>query len=204
MFGIAGTSSTSQVAESSNLEPPQSSNITPAFDAQDSFSQCTQGTNDFDLQNILESLTRSAVQNSSALPVQSPTAHLPSSSSTLTLQSLQQPCISLPSMSFLPTTVSLPATTVSQTNSQGQLVLGTGVNFNIRPPSILQSLPVVSNIGSPTPRRTANRNSKPFTLKLSSFEIEIPKELIPKLTIFQKVYLMTCLNVPPVKLDLEV
>ena len=38
----------------------------------------------------------------------------------------------------------------------------------------------------------------------SSFEIEIPKELIPKLTIFQKVYLMTCLNVPPVKLDLEV
>ena len=38
----------------------------------------------------------------------------------------------------------------------------------------------------------------------SSFEIEIPKELISKLTIFQKVYLMTCLNVPPVKLDLEV
>ena len=38
----------------------------------------------------------------------------------------------------------------------------------------------------------------------SSFEIEIPKELIPKLTIFQKVYLMTCLNVPPMKLDLEV
>ena len=113
LVGIVGTSSTSQVAESSNLEPPQSSNITPALDAQDSFSQCTQGTNDFDLQSILESLTRSAVQNSSALPVQSPTAHLPSSSSTLTLQSLQQPCISLPSMSFPPTTVSLPASTVS-------------------------------------------------------------------------------------------
>ena len=152
----------------------------------------------------------------------------------------------------------------SRATSQGQLVLGTGVNFNIRPPSILQSLPVVSNIGIPTPRRTANRNSKPFTLKLrtkqikicqscckdyegendtlglvvahperkwisnpvtgaqfwgkesnshyhahvmclkkveSSFEIEIPKELI---TIFQKVYLMTCLNFPPMKLDLEV
>ena len=255
------------MAESSNLEPPQSSNITPALDAQDSFSQCTQGTNDFDLQNILESLTHSAVHNSSALPVQSPTAHLPSSSSTLTLQSLQQPCISLLSMSFPPTTVSLPASSVSQANSQGQLVLGTGVNFNIRPLSVLQSLPVVSNIGSPTPGRTANRNSIPFTLKLrtkqikicqscrkdyegendtlglvvahperkwisnpvtgaqfwgkesnshyhahvmclkkaeSSFEIEIPKELIPKLTIFQKVYLMTCLNVPPMKLDLEV
>ena len=39
LVGIAGTSSTSQVAESSNLEPPQSSNITPALDAQDSFSQ---------------------------------------------------------------------------------------------------------------------------------------------------------------------
>ena len=169
-------------------------------------------------------------------------------------------------MSFPPTTVSLPASTVSQATSQG-LVLGTAVNFNIRPPSVLQSLPVVSNIGSPTPGRTANRNSKPFTLKLrtkqikicqscrkdyegeidtlglvvarperklisnpvtgaqfwgkesnshyhahvmclqkgeSSFEIEIPKELIPKLTNFQKVYLMTCLNVPPMKLDLEV
>ena len=35
---------------------------------------------------------------------------------------------------FPPTTVSLPASTVSQANSQGQLVLGTGVNFNIRPP----------------------------------------------------------------------
>ena len=38
----------------------------------------------------------------------------------------------------------------------------------------------------------------------SSFEIEIPKELIPKITIFQKVYLMTCLNFPPMKLDIEV
>ena len=126
-----------QVAESSNLETPQSSNITPALDAQDSLSQCTQGTNPFDLQNILESLTRSAVQNSSALPVQSPTAHLSPSSSTLTLQSLQQPCTSLPSMGFPPTTVSLPASTVSQATYQGQLVLGTGVNFNIRPPSVL-------------------------------------------------------------------
>ena len=44
LVGIAGTSSTSQVAESSNLEPPQSSNITPALDAQDSLSQCTQGS----------------------------------------------------------------------------------------------------------------------------------------------------------------
>jgi len=120
-----------KMAESSNLEPPQSSNITPALDAQDSLSQCTHGTNDFDLQSILESITCSAVQKSSALPVQSPTAHLPSSSSTLTLQSLQQPCISLPSMSFPPTTVSLPASTVSQATSPGQLVLGTGVNFNI-------------------------------------------------------------------------
>ena len=32
----------------------------------------------------------------------------------------------------------------------------------------------------------------------SSFEI-----LLSKLTIFQKVYLMTCLNIPYVKLDLE-
>ena len=45
LVGIAGTSNTSQVAESSNLEPPQLSNITPALDAQDSFFQCTQGTN---------------------------------------------------------------------------------------------------------------------------------------------------------------
>jgi len=131
---------------------------------------CTQGTNDFDL---LESLTCSAVQKSSALPVQSPTAHLPSSSSTLTLQSLQQPCISPPSVSFPPTTVSLPASTVSQATSPGQLVLGTGVNFNIRPPSILQSLPVVSNTGNPTPGCTANRNSKPFTIKLRTKQIKI-------------------------------
>ena len=46
LVGIAGTSNTSQVAESSNLEPPQLSNITPALDAQDSFFQCTQGTNE--------------------------------------------------------------------------------------------------------------------------------------------------------------
>ena len=37
----------------------------------------------------------------------------------------------------------------------------------------------------------------------SSFEIEVPKELIPKLTIFQKVGLMLCLKVPSTKLHLE-
>ena len=59
LVGTAGTvtSSISQLAESYNLEPPQSSNIIHALDAQDSLSQCTQGTNDFDLQSILESLT---------------------------------------------------------------------------------------------------------------------------------------------------
>ena len=36
----------------------------------------------------------------------------------------------------------------------------------------------------------------------SSFEIEIPKEL--NLTIFQKVYLITCLKIPSTNLDLEV
>ena len=199
---------------------------------------------------------------------QSPLTPLPSDSATssVAFNTLQQPCVSLPSITLHSNTISLPASTVSQATSQGQLVLGSGVNFNISPPSVLQSLPVASNIGNPTAGRTANKKSKPFTLKLRTkqikicqscckdyegendtlglvvahlerrlisnpttgtqfwgresnshyhanmmclkkvsglFEIEIPKELIPKLTIFQKVYLMTCLQVPPVKLDLE-
>ena len=254
---LVGAPSTSPVAVGCGQ---QLSNVTgPTQDA----SLCT---DDFGLGSLLEGFTgsTSAVQSSSTLPIQSPSTLL-SGCSSASFNSLQrQPCVSLPSMSFPSTTLSLPASTVSQAHSQGQLVLGTGVNFNIRPPSVFQSLPVVSNIGNPTP---ASKNSKPFTLKLktnqikicqscrknyegenntldlvlahperklisnpatgvqfwgresnshyhanmvclkkvsASFEIEVPKELIPKLTIFQKVYVMTCLQVPPVKLDLQV
>lgn len=99
---------------------------------------------------------------------------LPSDYASLSasLNSLQQPCASLPSISLPPPTVSLPASTVSQATSQGQLVLGTGVNFNIRP-SVLQSLPVVSNIDNPGLGVTATKISKPFTLKLKTKQIKV-------------------------------
>jgi hypothetical protein len=252
LVGIAGTSSTSPVADGYGL-----SNATSAV---------TQETDDFGVESLLENFTGSAVQ-SSTLPMQSPlTLVSDTACSSASLQ--QQPCVSLPSMSFPSTTLSLPSTTVSQATSQGQLVLGTGVNFNMCPPSVFRPLTNLTS-GCTTSKNSKpfTLNSKPFTLKLKSkqikvcqscrkdyegendtlglviahperklisnpvtgvqfwgkesnshyhanvmclkrvsgsFEVEIPEELIPKLTIYQKVYLMTCLQVPPAKLHLEV
>lgn len=236
LVNIGATSSTSQ--ESSNSQP------SPALSTACS-SIPQQGTNDCDLQSLLQTLGRSTVQSSAVFPVQSPTLYVGASSSS-TLQNLQQPCIS-PS-------IRMPPTSVSQSASQGQL--GTGVNLSI-PSSVLQSLSMASNSRNSLPGHTDSRISKPFTLKLktkqikvcqscrkdfegendtlglvfahperkiisnpltgaqflgkesnshyhanmvcpkkvdSSFEIDVPKDLLPKLTIFQKVYLMTCLN----------
>ena len=240
LVGIAGgASSTSSVAE--NCGQSQLPTVIPALDpTQDAVSQCTQGEDD--LESLVERLTGNAG------PVQLP---LTSDSACSSFSGLQQ----LPSMNF--SSSALSAT------SQGQVVLG---NFNIHPPSVLQS---VSNMGNPTPHpssvlqsisnlgnSTPSKNSKPFTLKLrtkqikvcqscrkgyegendtlglvlahperklisnpitgvqfwgkecnshyraslsclkkasESFQIEIPQELVPKLTIFQKV---PCLQVP--------
>ena len=240
---------------------------TPNSHSQDAASLSILGTDDFDLERLLETCTE--VRSSSTLPVQSPSTLLASDSATpsAAFNTLQQPCVTLPSITFPSNTISLLTSSVSQASSHGQLVVGTGVNFNIRPPSAFQSLSVVSNTGTLTPASTTNKKLKPFTLKLrtkqikicqscrkdyegendtlglvvahlerklitnpttgiqfwgresnshyhanvmclkkmcATFEIEVPKELIPELTILQKVYLMTCLQVPPMKLDLEV
>ena len=72
------------------------------------------------------------------------------------------------------TVVTLPASTVSQTSSRGQLVFGTGLNLNM-PSSALQALPVVTNSGVPAPtgRKKPNKISKPFTVKLKTKQIKI-------------------------------
>ena len=132
-----------------NGQLQSSTTVTPT---QDAASLGVLGTDDFDLDKLLETCTE--VQS---LPVQSPLTPLPSDNATssVAFSTLQQPCVSLPSI------------------TQGQLVLGSGVNLNISPPPVLQSLPVVSNIGNPTAGHTANKKSKPFTLKLRTKEIKI-------------------------------
>ena len=73
--------------------------------------------------------------------------------------------------------VSLPALSVSQATLHGQVVLGTGVNFNIHSP-ILQSPSVrptlasaggISRLGQNAPGPVA----KPFTLKLKTKQIKV-------------------------------
>ena len=73
--------------------------------------------------------------------------------------------------------VSLPASSVSQATSHGQVVLGTGVNFNIGSP-ILQSpsvRPTLASAGgiSRLGRNTPGPVAKPFTLKLKTKQIKV-------------------------------
>ena len=177
------------------------------------------------------------------------------------------PYIPVATTSYSPS-VSLPASSVSQATSHGQVVLGTGVNFNIGSP-ILQSpsvLPRLANTGGMS--RLGRNITKPFTLKLKTKQIKvcqscrkdyegendtlglvvahperrlisnpitgaqfmgkesnshyhahmkclkivdssfrgdslvIPEDLVAKLTVYQKVYLSTCLQVAPEKINL--
>ena len=159
--------------------------------------------------------------------------------------------------------VFLPASSVSQATSHGQVVLGTGVSLNIASP-ILQSPSVLPNLANAA--RLSQNTSKSFTLKLKTKQIKVcqscrkdyegendtlglvvahperrlisnpitgtqflgkesnshyhahmkclkivdstfsgdrlvvPEDLVPKLTVYQKVYLNTCLQVPTEKI----
>lgn len=69
--------------------------------------------------------------------------------------------------------VSLPASSVSQSTSHGQVVLGTGVSFNVCSP-ILQSSsmpPSLTNAGGVS--RLGQNTSKSFTLKLKTKQIKV-------------------------------
>ena len=69
--------------------------------------------------------------------------------------------------------VSLPASSVSQATSHGQVVLGTGVNFNISSP-ILQSPSVRPGLENTAVMSRLGRNTpKPFTLKLKTKQIKV-------------------------------
>ena len=69
--------------------------------------------------------------------------------------------------------VSVPTPSVSQATSHGQVVVGTGVNFNIASP-VLHSSPVLPNLTSPGGTSALSpSNSKPFTLKLKNKQIRV-------------------------------
>ena len=68
--------------------------------------------------------------------------------------------------------VSLPASSVSQATSHGQVVLGTGVSFNIGSP-ILQSPSVLLNLANAgNISRLSQNTSNSFTLKLKTKQIK--------------------------------
>ena len=66
--------------------------------------------------------------------------------------------------------ISLPTTSVSQATSHGQVVVGTGVSFNIASP-VLNSSPVNPKLTSPG--GTSALSPKPFTLKLKNKQIRV-------------------------------
>ena len=69
--------------------------------------------------------------------------------------------------------VSLPASSVSQSTSHGQVVLGTGVSFNISSP-ILQSSSMPCNLANAGGEsRLGQSTSKSFTLKLKTKQIKV-------------------------------
>ena len=81
---------------------------------------------------------------------------------------------SVPTTSSSPS-VSLPVSSVSQATSYGQVVLGTGVTFNIgspilQPPSMLPNLANTSTGGM---SRLGRNTPKPFTLKLKMKQIKV-------------------------------
>ena len=247
--------------------PIQSKSVRPCFELntpQPSPSQCNSGVAPPSSASVLcqGSPTTSSCLKSSLSEVPGPSVLV--SDQDL----LHQFMSSLPvaTTCYLPSP-SLPTTSVSQATSHGQVVVGTGVSFNIASP-VLQSSPVLPIPGGTSafsPREPSS--SKPFTLKFKTKQIRvcqscrnnyegendtlglvvthpekrlisntitgaqflgkesnshyhahikclriadssftgdhlvIPEDVLVKLTIFQKVYLTTCLEVPAEKVN---